>query len=205
MMQFGEVILGGVGSGLAGMLVFVIIGVFIAGLMIGRTPEYLGKKIEPYEMKMASLIILITPVMILGLTAVAVVTDAGKISIFNPGAHGFSEVLYAYTSMGNNNGSTFAGLNANTLFYNLTGAIAMLIGRFWLAVPTLALAGSLANKKRRKSSNVLPLFVPSGVLPTHSPLFVFWVIAIVFLVGALTFVPSLALGPIAEHLLLMTR
>lgn len=191
LMQFGEVIFGGVGSGLYGMLVFAIIAVFVAGLMVGRTPEYLGKKIEAYEMKMASLLILIMPITVLVLTAVAVATDIGKASIFNPGAHGFSEVLYAFTSMGNNNGSAFAGLGANTPFYNLTGSFAMLVGRFWLAVPTLALAGSLAKKKR------LPIGV--GTLPTHTPLFIAWLIGVIVIVGALTFFPALALGPIAEH------
>lgn len=191
LIQFGEVIFGGVGSGLYGMLVFAIIAVFVAGLMVGRTPEYLGKKIEAYEMKMASLLILIVPITVLVLTALAVATDVGRSSILNPGAHGFSEVLYAYSSMGNNNGSAFAGLNANTPFYNLTGALAMLIGRFWIAVPTLALAGSLARKNR------LPIGV--GTLPTHTPLFVAWLIAVVVIVGALTFFPALALGPIAEH------
>ena len=191
LIQFGEVIFGGVGSGLYGMLVFAIIAVFVAGLMVGRTPEYLGKKIEAYEMKMASLLILIMPITVLIFTAVAVVTDAGKSSIFNPGIHGFSEVLYATSSMGNNNGSAFGGLNANTSFYNLTGALVMLIGRFWLAVPTLALAGSLARKKR--------MVIGVGTLPTHTPLFVGWLIAIVVIVGALTFFPALALGPIAEH------
>ena len=157
MMQFGEVILGGVGSGLYGMLVFAIIAVFIAGLMVGRTPEYLGKKIETYEMKMAALLILVMPIIVLGFTAVAVVTESGTSSILNPGAHGFSEILYAYTSQGNNNGSAFGGLNANTPFYNLTGALAMLVSRFWLAIPTLALAGSLARKK----------MVPAGI--GHAP------------------------------------
>lgn len=191
LMQFGEVIFGGVGSGLYGMLVFAIIAVFVAGLMVGRTPEYLGKKIEAYEMKMASLLILIMPITVLIFTAVAVVTDIGKASIFNPGIHGFSEVLYAFSSMGNNNGSAFAGLGANVPFYNLTGSVAMLIGRFWIAVPTLALAGSLAKKKR------LP--IGAGTLPTHTPLFVAWLIGVVVIVGALTFFPALALGPIAEH------
>jgi K+-transporting ATPase ATPase A chain len=194
LMQFGEVVFGGVGSGLYGMIVFAIIAVFIAGLMVGRTPEYLGKKIEPYEMKMASLLILIMPIVVLGFTAVAVVTEAGTSSRLNPGAHGFSEILYAYTSQGNNNGSAFAGLNANTPFYNITGGMAMLISRFWLAVPTLALAGALARKK----------LVPAGpgTLATHTPLFVALLIGVVILVGALTFVPALALGPIIEHLLL---
>ena len=197
MMQYGEVILGGVGTGLAGMLVFVIIAVFIAGLMIGRSPEYLGKKIEPYDMKMAALVILIMPVVVLGFTALAVSTDAGKSSVFNPGPHGFSEVLYAYTSMGNNNGSTFGGLNANTAFYNLTGGCAMLIGRFWLAIPTLALAGSLARKNLRPPG--------AGSLPTHAPMFVLLLIGVVILVGVLTFLPALALGPIVEHVIMTTR
>jgi potassium-transporting ATPase potassium-binding subunit len=194
LMQFGEVVFGGVGSGLYGMIVFAIIAVFVAGLMVGRTPEYLGKKIEPYEMKMASLLILIMPMIALGLTALAVSINAGTSSVLNPGAHGFSEILYAYTSQANNNGSAFAGLNVNTPFYNLTGGIAMLVTRFWLAVPTLALAGSLARKKA----------VPAGpgTLPTHTPLFVVLLIGVVIMVGALTFIPALALGPIIEHLLM---
>jgi potassium-transporting ATPase potassium-binding subunit len=197
LMQFGEVILGGVGSGLYGMIVFAIIAVFIAGLMVGRTPEYLGKKIEPYDMKMASLVILIMPIVVLSLTALALLLDAGTASILNPGPHGLSEVLYAYTSQGNNNGSAFGGLNANTLFYNVTGGAAMLISRFWLAVPTLALAGSLARKKS----------VPAGpgTLPTHNGLFIVLLVSVVIMVGALTFVPALALGPIVEHLQLMNR
>ena len=192
MMQLGEVVFGGVGSGLYGMLVFVIIAVFVAGLLVGRTPEYLGHKIEAFEIKMASLLILIMPLTVLGLTALALLSEAGRATIFNPGAHGFSEVLYAFTSMGNNNGSAFAGLGANTPFYNTWGGIAMLISRYWLAVPTLALAGSLAGKK----------FTPQGdgTLPTHTALFVGWLIAIVLLVGALNFLPALALGPIVEHL-----
>ena len=194
LMQFGEVVFGGVGSGLYGMIVFAIIAVFIAGLMVGRTPEYLGKKIEPYEMKMASVLILIMPIVVLGFTAIAVVTEAGTSSRLNPGAHGFSEILYAFTSQGNNNGSAFAGLNANTPFYNITGGVAMLISRFWLAVPTLALAGALARKK----------LVPAGpgTLPTDTPLFVALLIGVVIMVGAMTFLPALALGPIIEHLLL---
>jgi len=197
MMQFGEVILGGVGSGLYGMIVFAIIAVFIAGLMVGRTPEYLGKKIEPYEMKMVSLLILIMPIVVLGLTALAVMLDQGRSSILNPGPHGLSEVLYAYTSQGNNNGSAFGGLNANTPFYNVTGGLAMLISRFWVAVPTLALAGALAHKK----------LVPSGpgTLPTHTALFVLLLVGVVIMVGALTFVPALALGPIVEHLQMLNR
>jgi K+-transporting ATPase ATPase A chain len=192
LMQFGEVVFGGVGSGLYGMIVFAIIAVFVAGLMVGRTPEYLGKKIEPYEMKMAALLILIMPMVVLGMTALAVVVPAGTSSVLNPGAHGFSEILYAYSSQGNNNGSAFAGLNANTPFYNTTGGIAMLISRFWLAIPTLALAGALARKK----------LVPAGpgTLPTHTPLFVVLLMGVVILVGALTFVPALALGPVVEHL-----
>ena len=191
LIQLGEVIFGGVGSGLYGMLLFAVIAVFVAGLMVGRTPEYLGKKIEAYEMKMASLAILIMPITVLLFTAAGVVTSAGTASIANPGAHGFSEILYAFSSMGNNNGSAFAGLNANTPFYNLSGALVMLIGRFWIAVPILAMAGSLAGKKR------LP--VGAGTLPTHTPLFIVWLIAVVIIFGALTFFPALALGPIAEH------
>ena len=194
MMMMGEVVFGGVGSGLYGMLVFVIVAVFVAGLMVGRTPEYLGKKIEAYEMKMASLLILIMPLTVLGLTAVAVSLEAGQSSVFNPGPHGFSEILYAFTSQGNNNGSAFAGLSANTLFYNLTGGLAMLIGRFWLAVPTLALAGSLAAKKKVPAG--------AGTLPTTSLLFIVWLIGIVLLVGALNFIPALALGPMIEHLII---
>jgi K+-transporting ATPase ATPase A chain len=197
LMQFGEVVFGGVGSGLYGMVVFAIIAVFIAGLMVGRTPEYLGKKIEPYEMKMASLLILIMPILVLGFSALAISTDLGRSSILNPGAHGFSEVLYAYSSQGNNNGSAFAGLNANTPFYNITGGMAMLISRFWLAVPTLALAGALARKK----------LIPAGpgTLATHTPLFVVLLIGVVIMVGALTFLPALALGPIVEELIMIGR
>lgn len=194
LMQFSEVIFGGVGSGLYGMLVFVIISVFIAGLMVGRTPEYLGKKIEAYEMKMASLVILIMPIVVLGFTALAVVTSQGTATIYNPGAHGFSEVLYAFTSQGNNNGSAFAGLGANNPFYNTTGGIAMWISRFWLAIPTLALAGSLAKKK------IVP--ASPGTLPTHTPLFVTLLIGVILLVGALTFIPALALGPVVEQLMM---
>lgn len=195
MLMFGEVVFGGVGSGLYGMLIFVIVAVFVAGLMVGRTPEYLGKKIETYEMKMASLLILIMPLTVLGLTAVAVLLNAGQSSVANPGPHGFSEILYAYASQGNNNGSAFAGLNANTIFYNLTGGLAMLIGRFWLAVPTLALAGSLAAKKKTPAG--------AGTLPTTSLLFIVWLIGVIILVGALNFVPALALGPIIEHLIMI--
>ena len=192
MIQLGEVVYGGVGSGLYGMLVFAIVAVFVAGLMVGRTPEYLGKKIEAYEMKMASLVILIPPAIVLVGTAVAVVTPAGKAGIANPGAHGFSEILYAFSSAGNNNGSAFAGLGANTPFYNTALGLAMLFARYWLAVPTLAIAGSLARKK------VVP--AGPGTLPTDTPLFVGLLIAVVILVGALTFLPALALGPVVEHL-----
>jgi K+-transporting ATPase ATPase A chain len=195
MMQLGEVVFGGVGSGLYGMLIFVIVAVFVAGLLVGRTPEYLGHKIEAYEMKMASLLILIMPLTVLGLTAVGVLMEAGRATIYNPGAHGFSEVLYLFTSQGNNNGSAFAGIGANTPFYNLTGGIAMLISRYWLAVPTLALAGSLVRKKLVPASE--------GTLPTHRPLFIFWLIAVVLIVGALNFLPALALGPIVEHFLMV--
>ncbi len=192
MIQFGEVVFGGVGSGLYGMLAFVIVAVFVAGLMVGRTPEYLGKKIEAYEMKMASIVILIMPLIVLGITAVAAVTSAGVSSILNPGAHGFSEILYAFTSQANNNGSAFAGLNANTPFYNTAGGMAMLLGRFWIKIPMLAIAGSLARKKKVPTS--------AGMLPTHTPLFVGWLIAVVVIVGALVFFPADALGPIVEHL-----
>lgn len=195
MMQLGEVVLGGVGSGLYGMLVFVIVAVFVAGLMVGRTPEYLGKKIEPFEMKMAALLILIMPITVLGLTALASVTQAGQAAISNPGPHGFSQILYAFTSQGNNNGSAFAGLSENSPFYNFTGAAAMLIGRFWLAIPTLALAGSLVTKKKAVAG--------AGTLSTTSFLFVGWLIVIVIIIGALNFVPALALGPIVEYLLMM--
>ncbi len=194
-MQLGEVVYGGVGSGLYGMIVFAIIAVFVAGLMVGRTPEYLGKKIEAYEMKMASLVILIPPAVVLIGAAIAVVSSGGTATIFNPGAHGFSEVLYAFSSAGNNNGSAFAGLGANTPFYNTALGFAMLFARYWLAIPTLAIAGALARKAT----------VPSGpgTLPTHQPLFVGLLIGVVVLVGALTFVPALALGPIVEHLMLV--
>jgi potassium-transporting ATPase potassium-binding subunit len=194
MMMLGEVSFGGVGSGLYGMFVFVIVAVFVAGLMVGRTPEYLGKKIEAYEMKMTSLLILIMPITVLVLTAIAVMSNAGKASIFNPGPHGFSEVLYLFTSQANNNGSAFAGIGGNNPFYNITGGVAMMIGRFFLAVPTLALAGSLVQKKRTPES--------SGTLPTDTPLFIGWLIAVIIIVGALNFLPTLALGPIVEHLML---
>jgi len=194
LMQFQEVIFGGVGSGLYGMLVFAIIAVFVAGLMIGRTPEYLGKKIEAYEMKMASITILMAPLVVLLGTAIAVLVEPGKAGIANPGAHGFSEILYAFSSAGNNNGSAFAGLSANTPFYNTALGFAMLFARYWLAIPTLAIAGALAAKKA----------VPAGLgtLPTHTPLFVILLASTVVIVGALTFVPALALGPIVEQLIL---
>jgi K+-transporting ATPase, KdpA len=195
MMQLGEVVLGGVGSGLYGMLIFVIVAVFVAGLMVGRTPEYLGKKIEPFEMKMAALLILIMPIVVLGLTALAVVTSAGQAGVSNPGPHGFSQILYAFTSQTNNNGSAFAGLSGNTNFYNFWGALAMLIGRFWLAIPTLALAGSLVAKKKAVAG--------AGTLSTTSLLFIVWLIGIILIVGALNFVPALALGPVIEHLIMI--
>ena len=198
-MQMGEVIFGGVGSGLYGMLIFAIIAVFIAGLMVGRTPEYLGKKIEAYEMKMASIGILVMPLTVLVGTAIGVLAPGGTATIYNttPAAHGFSEVLYAFSSAGNNNGSAFAGLGANTLFYNTALGIAMLIGRYWIAIPALAIAGSLAAKK----------IVPAGpgTLPTHTPLFIVMLIFVVLLVGALTFIPALALGPFVEQLMMMAH
>jgi len=194
LMQLGEVVFGGVGSGLYGMLIFAMLAVFIAGLMIGRTPEYLGKKIEVREMKLISIAILVTPILVLAGTAVAVIADAGKAGIANPGAHGFSEILYALISAANNNGSAFAGLSANTPFYNGLLALAMWLGRFAMIVPVLAVAGALAAKKR------LP--VTSGTLPTHGPLFVSLLIGTVLLVGLLNYVPALALGPIVEHLVL---
>jgi K+-transporting ATPase ATPase A chain len=192
LMQLGEVIYGGVGSGLYGMIVFALIGVFIAGLMIGRTPEYLGKKIEAFEVKMAAVAILVPPLVVLAGAALAVSLDVGRAGIFNPGAHGFSEVLYALSSAGNNNGSAFGGLSANTPFYNTLLGFAMLFARYWLMIPVLAIAGSLAAKK------IVP--ASSGTLPTHTPLFVLLLIGTVLLVGALTFIPALALGPVVEHL-----
>jgi K+-transporting ATPase ATPase A chain len=193
MMQLGEVVFGGVGSGLYGMLAFVIVAVFVSGLMVGRTPEYLGKKIEAFEMKMSALVILIMPVVVLGFTALAVVSEQGQAAISNPGPHGFSQILYAFSSQGNNNGSAFAGLSANNAFHNLTGSLAMLAARYWLALPILALAGSLVRKKKVPES--------TGTLPTHTPLFIAWLIGIVLIVGALNFLPALALGPIVEHLM----
>lgn len=196
LIQLGEVIFGGVGSGLYGMLIFVLIAVFVAGLMIGRTPEYLGKKIEAFEIKMAAIVILIPALFILGGTSLAIMVEAGKSAVANPGAHGFSEILYAFSSAAGNNGSAFAGLSANSPFYNTALAITMLVGRYGIIIPVLAIAGSLAAKKT----------VPStvGTLPTHTPLFVMLLIGTVVLVGALTFVPALALGPVVEHLIMNT-
>jgi len=193
-MQLGEVVFGGVGTGLYSMLIFAIVGVFIAGLMIGRTPEYLGKKIEAFEMKMSSIAILVMPFIVLTGTAIAVSVDAGRVGVANPGVHGFSEILYAFSSAGNNNGSAFAGISADTPFYNVALALTMWLGRFWPIVAVLAIAGSLAAKKR------IP--VSDGTMPTHGMTFVILLIGTVLLVGALTFVPALALGPIVEHLML---
>jgi K+-transporting ATPase ATPase A chain len=197
LIQFGEVIFGGVGSGLYGMLIFAIMAVFIAGLMIGRTPEYLGKKIQAYEMKMTSVAILVTPVLVLAGTAIAVLADAGKAGVANPGAHGFSEILYAFSSAANNNGSAFAGLSANTPFYNWLLAIAIWFGRFGVIVPVLAIAGSLAAKQRLQAT--------AGTMPTHGPMFVGLLVGVVVLVGVLNYVPALALGPVAEHLQLFAK
>jgi K+-transporting ATPase ATPase A chain len=195
MIQLGEVVFGGVGSGLYVMLVFAIVAVFIAGLMVGRTPEYLGKKIEIYEMKVVSLIILVPVIAILVGTMIGVATEAGRAGAGNPGAHGFSEILYAFTSAVGNNGSAFAGISSDTTFYNIALGICMLIGRFWILVPTLALAGSLAQKKH------VP--VSAGTLRTDGPIFVGLLIAVVIVVGALSFLPALALGPIVEHLIMV--
>jgi potassium-transporting ATPase potassium-binding subunit len=194
LMQLGEVAPGGVGTGVYSILIFAILGVFIAGLMIGRTPEYLGKKIEAFEMKMASIFILTTPFAVLIGTAVAVMTVAGKAGVGNPGAHGFSEILYAFTSAANNNGSSFGALTASTVFYNVATALAMFIGRFWPIMAALAIAGSLAAKKR------VP--VTDGTMPTHGPLFVTLLIGSILLIGVLTYVPALALGPVVEHFVL---
>ncbi|EEO28681.1 potassium-transporting ATPase subunit KdpA [Oxalobacter paraformigenes] len=194
LMQLGEVVFGGVGTGLYNMLVFAIMAVFIAGLMIGRTPEYLSKKIEVFDMKMASIAILITPIVVLCGTALATMTEAGRAGILNPGPHGFSEILYAFTSAANNNGSAFAGLSVNTPFYNYTLAVVMWLGRFGGIIPVLAIAGSMAAKKR--------IAVTEGTLPTHGPLFVTLLIITVLLIGLLNYVPSLALGPVVEHLML---
>jgi potassium-transporting ATPase potassium-binding subunit len=197
LMQLGEVIFGGVGSGLYGMLIFAIVAVFIAGLMIGRTPEYLGKKIESFEVKMSAVALLVPSAAVLVGTAIAVLVDPGKSVVANPGTHGFSEILYAFSSAANNNGSAFAGLGTNNFFYNLALGLAMLFARYWVIVPVLAIAGALASKKS------VP--VSSGTLPTHGPMFVGLLIATVVVVGALTFLPSLALGPIAEHLQMIAR
>jgi K+-transporting ATPase ATPase A chain len=193
--MLGEVIFGGVGAGMYGMLIFVILSVFIAGLMVGRTPEYLGKKIESYDVKMAMLYVLIFPLSILGLSAISLMMpNLGLSSITNPGPHGLSQILYAYTSATGNNGSAFAGLNANTHWYNLSLATAMLVGRFMMIVPMLAVAGSLARKK----------FIPPspGTFPVHTPLFTMLLAGVILIVGALTFFPAVSLGPILEHLLL---
>jgi K+-transporting ATPase ATPase A chain len=197
LIQLGEVVFGGVGAGLYGMLVVAIMAVFIAGLMIGRTPEYLGKKIEAHEMKMVSIAILVTPLLVLLGTALAVSSEAGRAGILNPGAHGLSEVLYGFSSAANNNGSAFAGLSANTPFYNLWLAVAMWLGRFGVIVPVLAIAGSLAAKKR--------IAATVGTLPTHGPLFITLLIGTVLLVGLLNYVPALALGPAVEHLMLWSK
>lgn len=192
LMHLNEVIFGGVGSGLYGMLMLIIITVFVAGLMVGRTPEYLGKKIEPFEMKMAAVTVLVMPLLVLLLTAIASVTPAGTGSIANPGAHGFSEMLYAFTSMGNNNGSAFAGLNADIPLYNIMGGLVMLISRYWIAIPVLAVAGSLARKKKIPAS--------LGTLQTYTPLFIILLVSVIIILGSLSFIPALALGPIIEHL-----
>jgi len=197
LMQFGEVIFGGVGSGLYGMLVFAIMAVFIAGLMIGRTPEYLGKKIQSHEMKMTAIAILVTPTLVLAGTAIAVLCEAGRAGIANPGAHGFAEILYAFSSAANNNGSAFAGLSANTPFYNTLLAIAMWFGRFAMIVPILAIAGSLAGKQRLEAN--------AGTMPTHGGMFIGLLCGVVVLVGVLNYVPALALGPVVEHLQLFAQ
>jgi K+-transporting ATPase ATPase A chain len=195
LIQLGEVIFGGVGSGLYGALAFALLAVFVAGLMIGRTPEYVGKKIEAYEMKMVSIVILLTPLLVLLGASAAVLTDAGKAGIMNPGPHGFSEILYAFSSAANNNGSAFGGLTVSTPFYNVMLGIAMWFGRFGSLIAVMAIAGSLAEKKR--------LGVTGGTLPTHGPLFVVLLFGTVLLVGALTYVPALALGPGVEHLMMV--
>jgi K+-transporting ATPase ATPase A chain len=192
LMQLGEIVFGGVGSGLYGMLMFAVMAVFVAGLMVGRTPEYLGKKIEAYEVKMASLVLLIPCVVVLLGTAIACVVPEAAAKVGNPGPHGYSEILYAFSSAGNNNGSAFGGLSANNPFYNFALGAAMWISRYWLIVPVLAIAGSLAAKRK--------VAVTSGTLPTHTPLFIALLAGVVILVGALTFVPALALGPVIEHL-----
>lgn len=197
MMHLGEVVFGGVGSGLYVMIMMVIITVFIAGLLVGRTPEYLGKKIEPYEMKMATFGVLVMPLMVLIATAFAAVSKEGINSIANPGPHGFTEILYAFTSMGSNNGSSFAGLKANTPFYNIIGGLIMLITRYWIAIVTLAIAGSLVQKKRIPST--------PGTLETHTPLFIVMLVSVILIMGSLSFLPSIALGPIVEQLILWSQ
>jgi K+-transporting ATPase ATPase A chain len=194
--QLGEIIIGGVGAGLYGMLLFVILSIFVAGLMVGRTPEYVGKKIEAKEVKMAMLAILILPLMYLGWTAVAVVYPTAVASMANAGPHGFTEVLYAYTSQTGNNGSAFAGLTGNIPFYNITGASAMLVGRFWMIIPAMAIAGTLAAKKSVPPS--------AGTFPTTGGLFIGLVVGVILIVGGLTFFPALALGPIVEHLAMLS-
>lgn len=195
MMHLGEIVFGGIGSDLYGMIVFVIIAMFIAGLMVGRTPEYLGKKIEPYEMKMATIIILMPIFLILSFTTIAVLMEPGRIAVLNPGPHGFSEILYAFTSASQNNGSAFAGLSVNSVFYNISTAIAMFIGRFITAILTLALAGSFVKKK------IVP--IGEGTLRDHSPLFIIWLIFVILIIGALSYLPALALGPIVDYLLML--
>jgi len=197
LIQLGEIVFGGVGSGLYGMLMFVIVAVFIAGLMVGRTPEYLGKKLESFEIKMASLAILVPATVALVGAAIGSVTSAGVAGIANPAVHGFSEILYAFSSAAGNNGSAFAGLSANTPFYNFGLGIAMWLSRYWIMIPVLGIAGSLAAKRTTA--------VTAGTLPTHTPLFVAWLVGVVLMVGALTFVPALALGPIVEHLQMIGR
>jgi K+-transporting ATPase ATPase A chain len=195
--QLGEIVVGGVGAGLYGMLLFVIIAIFVAGLMVGRTPEYIGKKIEAKEVKMAMLAILVLPLMYLGWTAVATVMPSAVAATNNPGPHGFSEILYLYTSSTGNNGSAFAGISANTMFYNLTGAVAMLVGRFWMIIPAMAIAGSLASKKTVPAS--------AGTFPTTGGLFVGLVVGVIVIIGGLTFFPALSLGPIVEHLAMLAK
>ena len=197
LLHLGEIIYGGVGSGLYGMLAFVIVAVFVAGLMVGRTPEYLGKKIESYEMKMASLILLIPIFTALGGTAIGVLSPAGQAGVLNPGPHGYTEILYAFSSATANNGSAFAGLSVNTPFYNTALGVIMFFARYWLAIPALAIGGSLARKKKVPAG--------AGTLPTHTPLFIAWIIAVVIIVGALGFLPALALGPIVEHLMIFAH
>jgi potassium-transporting ATPase potassium-binding subunit len=191
-MQLGEVIVGGVGAGMYGMLLFVIIAIFVAGLMVGRTPEYVGKKIEAKEVKMAMLAILVLPLMYLGWTAVAAVNPQALTQLGNPGPHGFSEILYLYTSSTGNNGSAFGGITANTVFFNITGAVAMFVGRFWMIIPAMAIAGSLGAKKSVPAS--------VGTFPTTGGLFIGLVVGVILIIGGLTFFPALALGPIVEHL-----